>query len=85
MLLVFKEVDVFDTGWNLAQMIQKILQEHNLTYCLPAITANNASNNTILRYSFQEALQSKSINLNANPMSINCLAHVFNLSAKLLL
>jgi hypothetical protein len=84
-LLGFEEVDGSHTGWNLAQIVEKILLKHNLTHRLLAITADNASNNATLRRSLQEALQSKSVNWNAEAMSVNCLAHVLNLSAKSLL
>jgi hypothetical protein len=84
-LLGFVVVDSSHSEWNLAQIVEKILLKHNLTNLLLAITADNASNNTTLRQSLKEALQSRSINWNVNAMTVNCLAHVLNLSAKSML
>jgi hypothetical protein len=81
-LLGFEEVDSFHTGWNRAQIVELILLKHNLAHCLLAIIAYNASNNGTLRHNHKEALQSKSITWNVDVMSVNCSAHVVNLSAK---
>ncbi len=85
MLLGFVEIDGSHMGGNLVQIVERILLKHNLTHRLLAITADNASYNGTLRRSLQEAAYSKSINWNANAISVNCLAHVLNLSAKSLI
>jgi hypothetical protein len=84
-LLSFEEIQGSHTGWNLVQIIEKLLQRHNLMHRLLAVTADNASNNSTMRRSLEQALESRSINWNAEAMTVNCLAHVLNLSAKALL
>ncbi len=81
----FEEIDGTHSGWNLAQIVETVLLKYNLTHRLLSITADNASNNSTLRWSLEESLQNKSINWNADAMTVNCLAHVLNLSTKALL
>ncbi len=84
-LLGLEEINGSHTGLNLAHIVEKVFVKHNLTHRLLAITANNDSNNAMLRCSLETALQSKSIDWNVDAMTVNCLAHILNLSAKALL
>jgi hypothetical protein len=84
-LLGFEPIEGSHTGWNLARIVKKVLIRHNLTDRLFAVTADNASNNGTLRSSLEVALASLNVAWNAKAMTVNCLAHVINLSAKVLL
>ncbi len=60
-LIGFEGFNVSHTGLNLVQIVRIVLQKHNLTHRLLAITANNASDNGTLKSSLESELQSWSI------------------------
>jgi hypothetical protein len=85
-LLAFEPLTGSHTGRNLALVIERVLDQSNLTDCLLAITTDNASNNSTMRETFQQVLSSRhTVAWNAEVAKISCLAHVLNLSAKALL
>ncbi len=84
-LIGFEPIEGSHTGENLGYAVNDILPQHNLTHRLLAITADNASNNGTLRRSLESWLETQQLTWDAESMKINCLAHVFHLSAKVLL
>ncbi len=84
-LIGFEPVEGAHTGENLAYIVEDVLSRLKLTRRLLAITADNASNNGTLRRSLQSLLSSQDVEWEAEAMKVNCLAHVFHLSAKALL
>ncbi len=73
------------TGWNLAQIVDKVLADHSLSHHLLAVAADNASNNSTMRRALQSLLHAREIHWDSEAMTIHCLAHVLNLSAKMML
>ncbi len=63
-------------------MVVKVAKQYKLTERLYAVTADNASNNATLRRALESMLSKMGITWRANEMTVNCLAHVLNLSAK---
>jgi hypothetical protein len=85
-LLGFEPLHGAHTGRNLAQVVERVLLHFGIADRLFAITTDNASNNSTLRESLEQALMGRhNISWNAEATKINCLAHVLNLSAKALL
>ncbi len=84
-LIGFEPVKGTHPGENLAYKVQDVLTRLNLKHRLLAITADNASNNDTLRQSLESWPGKQHISWSAEAMKVNCLAHVFNLSAQVLL
>jgi hypothetical protein len=84
-LLGFERISGPHTGQNLARIVEGIVMQFDLTDRLLTITCDNASNNSTLCHSLEEALRSQDIEWSAKAMKVSCLAHVLNLSAKALL
>jgi hypothetical protein len=67
-------------------VVEGVLLQYGIADRLFAITTDNASNNSTLRDSLEQALTSRhGITWSADMIKINCLAHVLNLLAKALL
>ncbi len=84
-LIGFEPIEGSHTGENLGYAVKDVLTRHDLTHRLLAITADNASNNGTLRWSLESWLGTQQVTWDAESMKVNCLAHVFHLSAKVLL
>jgi hypothetical protein len=84
-LLGFEPVSGSHTGYNLALIVEQVLQQFSLTNRLFAITADNASNNQTMRTSLENMLHAQGITWDAEAMTVSCLPHVLNLSAKVFL
>jgi hypothetical protein len=69
-------------GVNLAQNIKDVPAEHNLAHQPFAFTADNASNNDIMRQHLESSFSSQEILWNTNMISIQCIGHVLNLTVK---
>jgi hypothetical protein len=63
----------------------KLLQQHEITDRVLAITTDNASNNNTLVNSINEAIQSLELNDSSTIIRVPCIAHVIQLSLKDLL
>ncbi len=70
------------TDQNLARIVEGIVTQFNLIDRLLAITCGNASDNSTLYRSLEEALCSQDIEWSAKAIKVSFLAHVFNLFAK---
>ncbi len=85
-LLAFEPLSSSHTGRNLALVVERVLEQYQLTDKVFAITTDNASNNGTMRETFEQALTSRhNVKWSAEVTKISCLAHVLNLSAKALL
>jgi hypothetical protein len=81
-LLGFEPINGSHTGWALAGIVENVPEKHNLIKQLLAITADNVSNNKTLCSSLQALLERRGITCKAGTMTVNCLAHLLNLLAK---
>lgn len=70
---------------NLSSVLFELLQQHQITDRVLAITTDNASNNSTLMSSVQESIQSLELNNNTTVVRVPCIAHVIQLSLKDLL
>jgi hypothetical protein len=84
-LIGFERLSGGHTGVNLAEVVVNVLGEYKLLKRIFAVTADNASNNATLRRALQSKLCSFGIGWRADAMTVNCMAHILNLSAKALL
>jgi hypothetical protein len=85
-LLAFEPLSGAHTGRNLARVVERVLEQCELTDKLLAITTDNASNNGTMREALQQALSGyHNVTWDAEVANVSCLAHVLNLSAKSLL
>jgi hypothetical protein len=78
-LLGFEPLSGKHSGVNLSEVLIKILEQHQITNRVMAITTDNASNNNTLISSVQDSIQSlESFNSSA-VIRIPCMAHVIQL------
>ncbi len=70
------------TGRNLVRVVERVLEKFSLTDRLLAITTNNASKNSTMRETLQQALSScHNVFWDTKVAKVSCLAHVLSLSA----
>jgi hypothetical protein len=84
-LIGFKPITGSQTCWNLAQIVDKILQKQSLSKGLFTVAEDNASHNNTMRHALQAALHSQCTEWGAEAMTIFCLTHVSKLSVKTML
>ena len=84
-LLGFEPLSGTHSGLNLSEVLMKLLQQHEITDRVLAITTDNASNNNTLVNSINEAIQSLELNDSSTIIRVPCIAHVIQLSLKDLL
>jgi hypothetical protein len=84
-LLGFEPLHGTHSGINLSSVLFDLLQQHQISDRVLAITTDNASNNNTLIASIQESVQSLDICYGAAIIRIPCIAHVIQLSLKQLL
>lgn len=79
-LLGFEPLHGSHTGANLSKVLLDILQRHQITSCIFALTTDNASNNTTLVENLQQSLLE-----DTGLIRVPCLAYVIQLSLNELL
>ncbi len=84
-LIGFERLTGTHSGENWAEVVIKVATEYNLLNRLYAVTANNASNNATLCRTVEHKLSSMGIGWRADVITVNCMAHILNLSARALL
>lgn len=84
-LLGFEPLHGTHSGVNLSAIILELLQTHQITDRVLAITTDNASNNSTMMSSIQDSIQSLEISDHTTIIKVPCLAHVIQLSLKQLL
>lgn len=84
-LLGFEHLHGSHSGANLCVLLLQLLQEHQITDRVLAITTDNASNNVTLMVSVYEALESLQSSNHVAIIRAPCIAHVIQLSLKDLL
>ncbi|OQE58765.1 hypothetical protein PENNAL_c0360G08151, partial [Penicillium nalgiovense] len=83
-LLGFEPLSGSHSGLNLSEVLIKLLQQHDITDRVLAITTDNASNiNTLVNF-MNEAIQSLELS-DSSVIRVPCIAHVIQLSLKDLL
>ena len=80
-LLGFEPLTGTHSGPNLAVILRRMLEKHDILDRVFALTTDNASNNTTLAKSLEELLT----NWQSDIMHIPCLAHIIQLVANSLL
>lgn len=84
-LLGFEHLHGSRTGANLSEALFQLLQEHQITDRVLAVTTDNASNNVTLMASVHEAIESLQSSNDVVIIRVPCIAHVIQLSLKDLL
>jgi len=84
-LLGFEPLHGTHSGVNLSAVLLELLQKHQITDRVLAITTDNASNNSTMMSSIQDSIQSLEISDHTTIIKVPCLAHVIQLSLKQLL
>jgi hypothetical protein len=84
-LLGFEPLHGTHSGVNLSGVLMELLQQHEITDRVLAITTDNASNNNTLVSSIQESVQSLDLEEETTIIRVPCIAHVIQLSLKQLL
>ncbi len=84
-LIGFERLSGAHTGVNLAAVVAQVIMQYKLSGRLFAVTADNASNNKTLRRALESKLSDLGTSWRADAITVNCLAHVLNLSARALL
>lgn len=84
-LLGFEPLHGTHSGVNLSAVLLELLQKHQITDKVLAITTDNASNNSTMLSSIQDSIQSLEIGDRTTIIKVPCLAHVIQLSLKQLL
>ena len=79
-LLGFEPLSGSHSGVNLSEVVLKLLQQHEITDRVLAVTTDNATNNKTMISSIQESLQSLELNDSSTIVRIPCIAHVIQLS-----
>lgn len=83
-LLGFEPLSGSHSGLNLSEVLIKLLQQHDITDRVLAITTDNASNNNTLVNFMNEAIQTFELS-GSSVIRVPCIAHVIQLSLKDLL
>lgn len=84
-LLGFEPLHGTHSGLSLSTVLFELLQKHQITDQVLAITTDNASNNTTLMSSIQESIQSLGFSDDTSIIQVPCIAHVIQLSLQKLL
>jgi hypothetical protein len=84
-LLGFEPLHGTHSGVNLSAVLLELLQKHQITDRVLAITTDNASNNSAMMSSIQDSIQSLEIGDRTTIIRVPCLAHVIQLSLNQLL
>lgn len=84
-LLGFEPLHGTHSGVNLSAVLLELLQKHQITDKVLAITTDNASNNSTMLSSIQDSIQSLEIGDRTTIIKVPCLAHIIQLSLKQLL
>lgn len=84
-LLGFQPLHGTHSGVNLSAILLELLQKHQITDRVLAITTDNASNNSTMMSSIQDSIQTLEIGNDTTIIKVPCLAHVIQLSLKQLL
>jgi len=84
-LLGFEHLHGSHSGANLSEVLLQLLQEHQITDRVLAVTTDNASNNVTLMASVHEAIESLQSSNDVVIIRVPCIAHVIQLSLKDLL
>jgi hypothetical protein len=66
----------------LAGIVERVLQNCNLSGQLLAVAGNNASNNSTMQRALESSPSEQDIHWDAESMAINCMMHILNQSAK---
>ncbi|KGO49341.1 hypothetical protein PEX2_052280 [Penicillium expansum] len=84
-LLGFEPLSGTHSGLNLTEVLIRLLQQHDITDRVLAITTDNASNNNTLVNFINKAIQSLELSNSSTIIRVPCIAHVIQLSLKDLL
>jgi hypothetical protein len=84
-LLGFEPLSGTHSGLNLSEVLMRLLQQHDITDRVLAITTDNASNNNTLINYINEAIQSLELSDSSTVIRVPYIAHVIQLSLKDLL
>ena len=84
-LLGFEPLYRSHTGANLSEILFDLLQRHQITKKVLAITTDNASNNETLMTNLLDLIESSELGEKATIVRIPCIAHIIQLSLKELL
>jgi hypothetical protein len=84
-LLGFEHLHGSHSGANLSEVLFQLLQKHQITDRVLAVTTDNASNNVTLMASVHDAIESLQSSNNVIIIRVPCIAHVIQLSLKDLL
>lgn len=79
-LLGFEPISGTHTGVNLSRVVLQILQKHQITHRILAVTTDNASNNKTLVTTVNDSIKTLQLEIDSTIVQVPCLAHVIQLS-----
>lgn len=79
-LLGFEPLFGTHSGVNLGEVVLLILEKHQITDCVLAVTTDNASNNKTLIAAVNDSIRELQLKTDSTIIQVPCLAHVIQLS-----